>query len=159
MVSDPIKSSRASLAILSPTLSVDEIVRAVALIPDWSAEKGTPIPGEAGNRHRYTAVAFESHLDAEADPAAHIDDLLSRVMPAKKAISALADATRAPGARGVPVRLSLYVESSRRMLGIDVSANQLAAMRELGAHFGVEVDTDCEAIPHAEPALGRSPDR
>ena len=136
------KRCRATLTILSRTLKVDELVRAIALTPDRIVEKGSPITGKGGNVHRYSVVEFESHLDAEAEPSAHIDELLLRLSPTKEAIRALAEPNCAPGARGVPVRLSLYIESPRKMLGIDLSAEQLTAIGEFGAHLGVEVDTD-----------------
>jgi hypothetical protein len=137
------KRSRATLTILSRTLSADDVVRAIASTPDRIVEKGSPVKGKGGNVHRYSVVEFESHLEPEAEPSAHIDELLLRLSPAKEAIRALADPTSAPGSRGVPVRLSLYIESPRKMLGIDMSAEQLTAIGEFGAHFGVEVDTDC----------------
>jgi hypothetical protein len=138
------KRSHATLTILSSTLSVDEMTRAIALTPDRTVEKGSPVKGKGGNVHRYSGVSFESRSDRQAGPEAHIDDLLVRLSPARDAIRRLADGTHAAGTRGVPVRLSLYVESSRSVVGLDVSSAQLTAIGELGAHFGVEVDTDCE---------------
>lgn len=137
------KRSHATLTILSSTLSADELVRTIGVTPDRIVEKGSPVKGRGGGVHRYSVVAFESRPDRQADPPDHIDELLLRLGPAKEAIQALAGPARAPGSRGVPVRLSLYIESPRRMLGIDMSAEQLTAIGEFGAHFGVELDTDC----------------
>jgi Domain of unknown function (DUF4279) len=140
------KRSRATLTILSRTLTADELVRAIGVTPDRVVEKGSPVKGTSGGVHRYSVVAFESHLDADAEPSTHLDELLLRLSPIREAIRALADPGCAPGARDVPVRLSLYIESPRRMLGIDLSAERLAAIGEFGAHLGVEVDTDCVSL-------------
>jgi Domain of unknown function (DUF4279) len=138
--------SRATLTILSRLHSTDEIVRALGLTPDRIVEKDTPVQGKGGNVHRYNVVEFESHVDAEAEPSAHVDNLLLRLSPAKETIRAFAEPARAPGGRGVPVRFSLYIESARQMFGIDMSAEQLRAIGECGAHLGVEVDTDCASV-------------
>lgn len=120
------------------------MVRAIALDPDWRVEKGSPVKGNAGNVHRYAVVAFESRVEPQAEPSDHVDDVLHRAAPAQAAIRVLADPQLPAGSRGVPVSLSLYLESSEAMFGFDISADQLAAMARLGAHFGVEVDADPE---------------
>jgi hypothetical protein len=140
----PFRRTRATLTILSPALSVDDIAQKLGLHPDWSVEKGTPVTRTASEVHRYTAVSFESRLDEEAEPSAHIEDLLLRLTPVKDAIRSLAGPAPGPGTRGAPVRLSLHIESSRSMLGIDISADQLAAIAELGAYWGVEVTCDLD---------------
>jgi hypothetical protein len=140
------KQSHATLTIISATLSVDELVQAIGLTPDRTVEKGTQVKGKGGGVHRYSAASFESRPDRQAPPPEHIDDLLIRLSPAKEAILKLADGAHAPGSRGVPVRLSVYIfESAPRMVGLDLSAAQLMAIGEFGAHFGVVVDTDCES--------------
>jgi hypothetical protein len=40
------------------------------------------------------------------------------------------------------VRISVYLESSRRSLGLEMSAIQLAAIADLGANLGIEVEVD-----------------
>jgi hypothetical protein len=140
----PITRCRASLTILSSVLSADEIAQKLALHPDGSVDKGTPLTGNAGDNHRYTALTFESHLREDAELSAHIDELLRRLKPAKDAIRSLAGPAPGPGTRGAPVRLSLHIESSRRMLGVDLTADQLEAIAELGAYWSVEVDTDLD---------------
>lgn len=139
------RRSRATLTILSATLSADELVKAIALTPDGIVERGSPVSGSSGNLHRFSVVSFESHLDPQADPFAHVDELLQRLAPARDAIRALAGSARPAESRDVPVRLSLHVESTHRMLGLDLSAEQLAVIAKLGAHLGVSVDTDLEA--------------
>jgi hypothetical protein len=132
--------SRATLTILSEDLSVNEVSDTIGESPDWSVEKGTAIKGEPGNVHRYTAVGFESRVDSDAPPAAHVEDVLARVEPAKEAIRRLAGRRRASGSRGVPVKLSVHLESSRLMTGLEFSDSQLSAIADFGAHLGIAVD-------------------
>lgn len=142
MGDDSVMRTRATLVILSEVLSVDEIVSAVALTPDWTAERGTPVTGGSGNLRKYTAVAVQSGLAPDAPVSAHADVLLNRVSEAKDEIRALAGAAVPPESRGVPVSFSLNVESSDGMFGFGLSAGQLLAIAELGAHLGVEVAVD-----------------
>lgn len=142
MSRDSVMRTRATLVILSQTRSVDEIVRAVALEPDWTAERGSPVTGASGNLRKYTAVAFQSDPASDATPSAHAEGLLKRLSGAKSQIRALAGAPLPPESRGVPVSFSLRIESSDAMFGFELSAEQLAAIAELGAHFGVEVAVD-----------------
>jgi hypothetical protein len=114
------------------------------LTPDRTAEKGSPVNGTGGGIHRYSAVSFRSRIDHHAEPAAHIDDLLLRLSPARDAIRRLVEQRLAEEPQSVPARLSLYVKSSRSVVGLDVTSAQLTAIGQLGARFGVEVDTDCE---------------
>jgi hypothetical protein len=144
MDSQPTNRANATFTILSSTLSVDEMVRAVSLTPDRSVEKGSPVKGTGGGIHRYSAVSFRSRTDCHADPGAHIDDLLLRLSPAGDAIRRLVEQRLADEPQSVPARLSLYVKSSRSVVGLDVTSAQLTAIGELGAYFGVEVDTDSE---------------
>jgi hypothetical protein len=106
------------------------------------AERGSQVTGASGNLHKYTAVAFQSGLASDATPSAHTEALLQRLSAAKSQIRALAGAPLPPEARGVPVTFSLNVESSDAMFGFELSAEQLAAIAQLGAHFGVEVVVD-----------------
>ncbi len=99
---------------------------------------------EGGGIHRYSAMSFRSRTDCHADPGAHIDDLLLRLSPARDAIRRVVEQRLAEEPQSVPARLSLYVKSSRSVVGLDGTNAQLTAIGELGAHFGVEVDTDCE---------------
>lgn len=145
------RRSNASFTTLSSTLSVDELTRAIALTPDKTAERGTPVKGAGGGLHRYSVVSFKSRVDRQADPEAHIDDLLLRLGPARDAIRKLTEQRLAEEPQSVPARLSLYVESSASVVGLDVPSRQLKAIWELGAHFGVEVDTDCESTDGQTP--------
>lgn len=136
--------SYVTFTITSSTHSVDELVRAIGLIPDRTVEKGSPVRGTRGNVHRYSAVSFRSRIDHHAEPGAHIDELLLRLSPARDAIRGLVEQRLAEEPQSVPARLSLYIKSSRSMVGLDVTSAQLTAIGELGARLGVEVDTDCE---------------
>lgn len=146
MSSKPANRSNAAFTILSSTLSVDEMVQAIGLTPDRTVDKGSPIKGTRGGVYRYNAVSFNSHIAHHGDPGAHIDDLLLRLSPAQEAIRGLVEQRLVEEPQSVPARLSLYVESSRSVVGLDVTHAQLTAIGELGAHFGVEVDTDCEPV-------------
>jgi hypothetical protein len=138
------KRTRATLAVLSTKLSADELAKAIASTPSWSVEKGTPVSKGARTLRRYSCVAFESALDSDADPSAHIDELLARLAPAQDAIRRLAGSPMSSDSRGVPVRVTLNIESSHEMFGFDLSSAQLTAIGELGAHLGVELDFDLE---------------
>jgi hypothetical protein len=138
--------SNASFTILSGTLSVEEMVGRVALTPDRTVEKGSPVKGTGGNSHRYSVVSFKSRIERQAQPEAHIDDLLLRLDPARDAIRRLVEERLAEEPESVPARLSLYVRSSRSVVGLSVSSAQIKAIGELGAHLDVEVDTDCEDL-------------
>jgi hypothetical protein len=130
---------RATLTVMSQSLSVAELEAKVGLTPDWSAEKGSPVSKGAVTLHKYTTLGFVSTVDRYAAPAAHIDSVLGRVEVQQDAVRALAGGDHPADARGVPVRLSVHLETEGEMFGFDVSARQLAALSNLGAHFGVEV--------------------
>jgi Domain of unknown function (DUF4279) len=138
----PVIRVRATLVIASSTMSVEEALGIVGIEPDWSNERGSPVTGSSGNLHKYTTVAFQSRIAPESPPSAHVDALLKRVASATHEIRSLAGAAVLPESRGVPVTFSLYLESSKSMVGVGLSAEQLRAIAELGAHFGVEVAVD-----------------
>src|SRR5580704_16095887 len=96
MSHDSVIRARAALVILSPTRTVEEIVRAVGLEPDWTAERGRPVSVESGKLREYTAVAFQSGLASDATLAAHAEALLKRLSAARSEIRALAGAPLPP---------------------------------------------------------------
>jgi hypothetical protein len=139
-------NSNAAFAILSATLSVADMVGRIAPTPDRTVEKGSPVRGTGGNSHRYSVLAFDSHIERQAEPEAHIDDLLLRLHAAQDAIRGLVEEGLVEEPQSVPARLSLYVRTAESVVGLDISSAQLRAIGEFGAHLGVEVDTDCEDL-------------
>jgi len=144
------KRSYATLTILSSTLSVQELEQMIAVSPDRTREKGDLRGREPNNVYPYSVVAFESHIDQTADPAAHVDDLLDRVSSAKDAIRHLSGATLSDDVRRFPVRFSLHLESTQGEIGFDFSSEQLKSMIELGARLGIDVECDCEPSDKTE---------
>jgi hypothetical protein len=141
------KRSLATLNVYSRILSVQELEQLVPFPPDWSRQKGTPRGRQPGNVHPHSVVAFESHIDRSAKPQAHLEDLLSRLSPASGELRAFVQRARsedsgpAKGRKWVPVRLSLDAESSDGHMGVEIYANQLKAIADMGAVLGVELKT------------------
>lgn len=150
--------SLASLSIYSRTLSVDELKQLVPFPPEQSREKGTPRGRQPGNVHPHSVVVYESHLDRAQSLSAHLEDLLTRVAPAKDAVRAFAGRARAEGFQSpsglpsAPVILRLYSRNADGTIGLGVSTDQLKAIFDLGADLAVELETDETIV--AGPASG-----
>ncbi len=148
------RRSLATLNVYSRILSVQELEQLVPFPPDQSRQKGTPRGRQPGNVHPHSVLAFESHIDRSASPQAHLEDLLSRLSPASHALYAFVQRARSDdfqpvkGRKWVPVRFSLDAESSDGHMGVEISADQLKAIADMGAMFGVELETcdkdDCD---------------
>jgi hypothetical protein len=142
------KRSRATLAVYSRILSVQELEQLVPFPPDRSRQMGTQRGRQPGNVHPHNVLAFESHIDRSASPLAHLEDLLSRLSPASDALRAFVQRARsddfqppAKGRKRAPVRLYLYAESSDGHMGVEIAPDQLKAIADMGAVLGVELET------------------
>jgi hypothetical protein len=148
MDSETKQRSLASLSIYSRRLSVEELKQMVPFSPERSREKGTPRGGQAGNVHRHSVVVYESHMDREQSLNAHLEDLLTRIAPAKDALRAFAARARAEGFQSpsglpsAPVILRLYSRNINGSIGLGVSNDQLKAIFNLGADLAVELETN-----------------
>jgi hypothetical protein len=147
----------AALWIYSRTLSVADLERLVPFPPDRSREKGTPISRRTplgrrpGSLQPHSVVTYESHVSRSEKMSAHLDDLLSRLEPAKDALREFAERARSEGfqsSRGLPsapISLSLWAYSTEGTVGVDISPDQLKAIFDLGADLGIELNTDTES--------------
>lgn len=154
MGNDNEQRSLASLAIYSRTLSLDELRQLAPFPPERSREKGAPRGRQPGNVHPHNVVVFESHANRSESLGVHLEDLLTRLAPAKDAIGAFAEHARSEafqsptGLPFAPVMLRLYTRNAEGMVGLDVSNDELKAIFDLGAALVVELETgdeiDCE---------------
>ncbi len=142
------KRSRATLCVYSRVLSVQDLEQLVPFSPDWSRQMGTQRGRQPGNVHPHNVLAFESHIDRSASPQAHLEDLLSRLSPATDALRAFVQQARLEdfqplvrGRKRAPIRISIDAESSDGHMGVEIAPDQLRAIADMGAVFGVELET------------------
>jgi Domain of unknown function (DUF4279) len=148
--------ARASLSIYSRTLSVADLERLVPFPPDRSKEKGTPIYQRTplgrrpGSLQPHSVVTYESHVSRSEKMNAHLDDLLSRLEPAKDTLREFAQRARWEGFQSptgrplAPAALSLWVYSTEASSGVDITPDRLKAILDLGVNLSVALDADLE---------------
>lgn len=154
MVSETKHRSLVTLNIYSRTLSTVELEELVPFPSDWARQKGEPRGRQADNTHPHSVVAYESHVDRSAGITAHLDDLLGRLEPAKRSLSAFAqhakeqDGAATSGAIRPPAPVMLWVnaESTDATLGFGISNAQLKAICDLGAYLAIEIESDTASI-------------
>src|ERR1700722_4220108 len=164
MDSNSKRQSLASLSLYSRTLSVDELKLLVPFPPEGSREKGASRGRHPSNVQPHSVVVFESHVSRSEDLRAHIEDLLTRLAPAKDAVRAFADRARSEdfqsptGLPSTPVILRLFVRNTDGIIGLDVSNDELKAIFDLGAVLALELETeddiDAEEVNKKEPKGG-----
>lgn len=87
-------------------------------------------------------------MSRSEDLRAHIEDLLTRLAPAKDAVRAFADRARSEdfqsptGLPYAPVILRLFVRNTDGIIGLDVSNDELKAIFDLGAVLALELETE-----------------
>ena len=135
------KRTFATVAVHSRARSQGELEAIVSLTPDAAWQLGAVRKGSRSeNRHKQSGLRFESRCDEFAPPEDHIDDLLTRLAPARQQLRAFAEQAREVDPGTVAVQLRVVLESVKRELGFSVKSEQLRAISELGAEFlGVEV--------------------
>jgi hypothetical protein len=131
--------SRASITVLSATVTAAELAQLIGVTPDRVLERGTAVRGSAGGVHRFSVAAYESCLEPNRPPSEHLDDLLTRLSPAQDALRVLAGEPHAGGGGGAAVRLHLFVEAETGTAALDIAPAQLAAIGLFGAQFAVTV--------------------
>lgn len=129
----------AVLVLLSRQRSCDELTSLVPIKPSRTWQKATPRGPASSSLHTYNGVEFSSSLPRSEPLHAHVDDLLEP-LKGNSAVRAFAETSRATEPETVPVRLWLYAETAVSELGLDLTADQIRAVAELGAAVGISVD-------------------
>ena len=124
----PPSETRAVLTVLSETLDADELVGLVGMAPDRRWERGA----KADPAGRYSGIQIRARLPDDAEPSAILSDLLERLEPITRNVTALVLDERVR----VQIGLAHHIENWNP--GFSFSADQLERLAELGA--GLELD-------------------
>ncbi len=138
------ETNDASVVILSPGLSADQLVAAVGIEPDKKWNRGDPITEAGKGRYPTSGLRYDSPLDPERSVADHVHALAVRLEAARAGLLRM-KRTFQSNERG-SIQLTMFTFRPTESIEFLLDAEDLAVLAEACTSIRVSTVGDPEPI-------------